>query len=222
MASRRLAVAAAIVSALCLATAGRAQSGIPFGSVMVWPAGWNLLSFAGDTSFGGDVSVIGTLYTLPPGAASYTVTDLAHVKVGTGYWAYFPRRALWLLRTGSRQSFSVTVPRGSCTMVGNPGAVMEPLDAQGNAPQNATTYYAIENACGSCPEYGDEGPSSSTCDSAAVEGQTFMAPAGRYLLHMQSDGRNVPDLQTVIDLQANTSYHLCYFVSATRSQQGLP
>jgi len=100
-------------------------------------------------------------------------------------------------------------------------AVMEPLDASGNAPQNATTYYAIEGVCGSCSEYGADGPSASTCDTLA-EGQTFTAPAGRYRLHMQSDGRNVADLQTDIDLQQDTAYHLCYFVDSGRIQQQLP
>jgi hypothetical protein len=280
-----------------------AQQRVPVGSIVIWPAGWNLISFGADTSFG-NTSDIGTLYGLPPEATGYQVTDVQHTTVGSGYWTYFQRRQLWIIRTTSRRSSSLTIPGGRCVLVGNPGtaasarvvgasrvlvwspllqsyvqqsllgigrgawacndtdaatqvsiedqgdvltatfpdccrpqpyggggqvlltvqnaspypmtAGLEPIDAAGQTSPEATTWYAIEQACASCPEYDPSGPAAAECDQSAVEEQSFTVPAGRYLLHMQSDGPSVPDLQNVVDLQPDTAYHLCYYVSNQR------
>lgn len=95
-------------------------------------------------------------------------------------------------------------------------AGLQPIDASGATSPNATTFFAIEQACASCPEYDPSGPAAAECDQSAVEAQSFTVPAGRYLLHMQSEGPSVPDLQNVVDLQSDTAYHLCYYVSNQR------
>lgn len=51
-----------------------------------------------------------------------------------------------------------------------------------------------------------------------MESQTFTVPAGRFLLHIASDGPLVPDLQSTVELQADTAYHLCFFVTAGRTR----
>ena len=42
------------------------------------------------------------------------------------------------------------------------------------------------------------------------------------MLHLQYEGHNVPDVQDIIDLQPDTSYRLCYWVSASRPTKSLP
>ena len=77
-------------------------------------------------------------------------------------------------------------------------------------------------ACSACPEYTPAEHDARGCSRYAVAGDSVALPPGQYLLHMQSDGPNVPDLQGVITLDANTSYQWCYYVSSTRPQKTLP
>jgi hypothetical protein len=36
-------------------------------------------------------------------------------------------------------------------------------------------------------------------------------------MHMQSEGANMPDLETTVELHGDTAYSLCYFVPTNRS-----
>jgi hypothetical protein len=79
----------------------------------------------------------------------------------------------------------------------------------------ATTERGV-GGCRACPEY----HSHDSCNDTVSVSQDV--PAGRYLLHLQSEGPNVPDLQTVVELQPNTAYYLCYWVSADRPLRNGP
>jgi hypothetical protein len=68
-------------------------------------------------------------------------------------------------------------------------------------------------SCGTCPEYS----SHTLCSGDAVT-HSVPVPPGTYILHLQSEGSNVPDLLADITVQADTSYGLCYFIGADRPQ----
>jgi len=85
-----------------------------------------------------------------------------------------------------------------------------------------TVYAGAALACASCPEYDPAVHNQQGCSPAATDAGSVTVPPGRYLAHFQSEGRNVPDVQSFMDVQADTAYSLCYFVSSTRPQKDLP
>jgi hypothetical protein len=90
-------------------------------------------------------------------------------------------------------------------------------DANGLVLSNGGLVAASLSGCGACPEYTDH----TSCSSEAVT-QSLPVPPGSYGLHLQSDDHNVPDLLATIQVQANTTYVLCYYIDANRPQQALP
>jgi hypothetical protein len=90
------------------------------------------------------------------------------------------------------------------------------VDAGGQfVPGGASTERGV-GGCAACAEYA----SHDQCNGLVSVSQEVVA--GRYLLHLQSEGRNVPDLQTGIELQPNMAYALCYWIAADRPQKALP
>jgi hypothetical protein len=88
-----------------------------------------------------------------------------------------------------------------------------PVDDQGNQVDNGILVHGLLRECGTCGEYA---PDTHTRCAAGAETRSVVVPPGRYLLHIQSEGADVPDLQGVIDLQSNTSYALCFFATNDR------
>ncbi|HZU75646.1 MAG TPA: hypothetical protein VFA70_02710, partial [Dehalococcoidia bacterium] len=88
-----------------------------------------------------------------------------------------------------------------------------PIDAQGNQVDNGILPHGALVACGSCAEYA---PGMHADCSGAAETASLTVPPGRYLLHLQSDAAGVADLQSAVDVQADTSYVICFFVTTDR------
>ena len=91
------------------------------------------------------------------------------------------------------------------------------MDTNGDYLDTGDLIRGNLDACVTCPEY----TTHRSCSTDAVTSSISVEP-GYYTLHIQSEDRNVPDLQTSIFASADTSYDLCYFVDATRPQKNLP
>jgi hypothetical protein len=73
------------------------------------------------------------------------------------------------------------------------------------------------DACPSCTEVSG----AHQCSAGAIVLSFDMAP-GSYSLHIQSEARNVADLQISISIDPDTQYSLCYFIGANRPEKNLP
>lgn len=123
--TRRL--SAILLLALTAATLGLignrhsdAQSQATF-TYVVYPAGLNLISSAGDTAMtnlseSGTIS--GPLSSLRPDGTQ-ELTDPAHMKPGYGYWANFTKETT-VTYHNSEDSITLTIPAGQCAQIGNP------------------------------------------------------------------------------------------------------
>lgn len=87
------------------------------------------------------------------------------------------------------------------------------LDPRGNTSADGSYEYYYWAGCATCPEYAPAQHQSCSADAAL---NTATVVPGRYVLHLQSEGADVADVQQTVELRANTSYTLCYFVAANR------
>ncbi|GEM_PF-1605922 len=98
-------------------------------------------------------------------------------------------------------------------------AALQQVDLATNSNLAGVAPYGGQlRGCGTCPEYDPAQHAAQGCSAAATDAGSLDLPAGLYLVHLQSEGPSVPDTQGYLNLQPNTAYKLCFFVSSTHPQ----
>jgi PKD repeat protein len=92
----------------------------PAGPSVTYPAGWNLVSAPGGTTFS---QASGALFTFQAGDANYrSLAPAQGVSAGLGYWAFFTAATTVTFNGNGSTSASISAPAGQYVMIGNPSA----------------------------------------------------------------------------------------------------
>jgi hypothetical protein len=198
--------------------------------VVTVPAGACVM--VGNPSTSASVRVLGADHVYVYSASTGSYTDENLLGIGRGAWACNGSAADEQVSVVDRGLVNPIDWPGCCDpepYSGNGSALLifnnasayplafggPPIDAQGNRIDNNVLINGVLPGCPSCSDVpaGGTPACGSTAESASV-----VVPAGRYFLHLQSDGPYVPDAQAAIDVKPGVSYAICFSVSADRPQ----
>jgi hypothetical protein len=194
-------------------------------------------AMVGNPSASNSAQVVGAdrVYVYSPVTSSYTQQTL--LGIGRGAWACNDQATDEQVTIGTQGYVAGIPPPPCCNPTPQPPSGKAMITFTNDSPYplsialaqidpltkaaTGTVVSGGSTPCSSCVEYDPTVHNQQGCNPTAPTG-SISAPPGRYLLHVQSEGRNVPDLQGVVDLQADVAYQLCYWISATRSTSNLP
>jgi len=212
-------------------TAVALESSVRDAYTVTVPAGQCVM--VGNPSTNGSARVTGAerIYVFSTALNNYVAGSL--VGIGRGAWACNDTRTSTVSVAFTGDVLGANWPdccnphpinnRGAALMIfdnDSPAPIIvgaRQMDANGDYLDTGDLIRGNLDACVTCPEY----TTHRSCSTDAVTSSISVEP-GYYTLHIQSEDRNVPDLQTSIFASADTSYDLCYFVDATRPQKNLP